>query len=103
LDLIFLGMGEDGHVASLFPGEEDEAISSEAVYRAVTAVKPPPRRMTLGYAAIVAATEVWVVASGAGKEGALKESLSPTGKTPLARVLNRRAQTKILTDIMLVD
>jgi len=99
LDLIFLGMGEDGHVASLFPGEPDEVLRNDAVYRAVTAVKPPPRRITLGYAAIAAATEVWVIASGAGKEGALKESLSPGGKTPLARVLHSRTQTKVLTDI----
>ncbi len=85
LDLVILGMGEDGHVASLFPGEPEEVRSSGVVYRAVTAVKPPPRRITLGYAALAAAREAWVIAAGAGKEGALKESLSPRGKTPLAR------------------
>ncbi|HEX3797120.1 MAG TPA: 6-phosphogluconolactonase [Verrucomicrobiae bacterium] len=99
LDMIFLGMGEDGHVASLFPGETEDVINNGLVYRAVTAVKPPPRRITLGYAVLAAATEVWVVASGAGKEGALKESLSANGKTPLGRVLRSREDTKILTDI----
>jgi len=99
LDMIFLGMGEDGHVASLFPGEPEEVVVDPAVYRAVTAVKPPPRRITLGYAAIVAALEVWVIVSAAGKERALKESLSPTGKTPLARVLRQRAETKIFSDV----
>ena len=99
LDLIFLGMGEDGHVASLFPGEPEEVMQDEAVYRAVTAVKPPPRRITLGYAAIAAAREVWVIVSGAGKQRALKESLSLAGKTPLARVLSQRSETKILTDV----
>ena len=99
LDLVILGMGEDGHVASLFPGEPEEVRSSALVYRAVTAVKPPPRRITVGYAVIAAAREVWVIAAGAGKEGALKESLLPRGKTPLARVLGQRAQTRILTDI----
>jgi 6-phosphogluconolactonase len=98
-DMIFLGMGEDGHVASLFPGEPEVVIASAAVYRAVTAVKPPPRRITLGYGVIAAAREVWVIASGAGKESALKESLLPNGKTPLSRVLRQRAQTTILTDI----
>jgi 6-phosphogluconolactonase len=97
--MIFLGMGEDGHVASLFPGETEDVINNGLVYRAVTAVKPPPRRITLGYAVLAAATEVWVVASGAGKEGALKESLSANGKTPLGRVLRSREDTKILTDI----
>jgi 6-phosphogluconolactonase len=98
LDMIFLGMGEDGHVASLFPGEPVEVISSPAVYRAVTAVKPPPRRITLGYGVLAAAREVWVLVSGGGKEQALRESLAAQGKTPLARVLRSRAQTKIFTD-----
>lgn len=99
LDLILLGMGEDGHVASLFPGESENAMSSTAVYRAVTAGKPPPQRITLGYAAITAAHEAWVLASGAGKEPALKESLSSDGTTPLARVLRQREQTRIFTDL----
>ena len=65
LDLIFLGMGEDGHVASLFPGENEAAGSDNAVYRAVkNSPKPPPNRVTLGYAAIVAARQVWVLVSG---------------------------------------
>lgn len=99
LDLILLGMGEDGHVASLFPGEAEDVMSSSAVYRAVTASKPPPRRITLGYAAIAAAREVWVLASGAGKQTALRESLSLGGTTPLARVLRSRGQAKVFTDL----
>jgi len=99
LDVVFLGMGEDGHVASLFPGEPDSVIASPAVYRAVTAAKPPPRRITLGYAAIAAAHQVWVLASGAGKEAALRDSLEPAGQTPLARVIGSRRHTRIFTDI----
>jgi 6-phosphogluconolactonase len=101
LDLVLLGMGEDGHVASLFPGEPDEVIASAAVYRAVTATKPPPRRITLGYSTIAAARQVWVLASGAGKENALNESLASSGKTPLARVLRLRSATRIFTDIQI--
>jgi len=99
LDLIFLGMGEEGHVASLFPGERDDVLSSKAVYRAVSATKPPPLRITFGYPAIAAARQVWVLASGGGKAGALRESLAPEGRTPLARVLKLRQNTRILTDI----
>ena len=99
LDLIFLGMGEDGHVASLFPGEPEPVMASPAIYRAVTATKPPPRRITLGYAAIAAARQVWVLASGAGKEVALRDSLDLSGQTPLARVVKARMRTRILTDI----
>ena len=99
LDLIFLGMGEDGHIASLFPGESETANQDVAVYRPVVASKPPPHRVTLGYRAIAAAREVWVLASGAGKEEALRQSLAPEGQTPLGRVLKLREKTNIFTDI----
>jgi 6-phosphogluconolactonase len=101
LDLIFLGMGEDGHVASLFPHEPNEMVRDASIYRAVTASKPPPRRITLGYQTIFAARDVWVLASGAGKEKALRDSIAPNGDTPLARVLQNRTRTKIFTDVQL--
>jgi 6-phosphogluconolactonase len=99
LDIVFLGMGEDGRVASLFPGEPEEVISDKSIYRAVTATKPPPLRITVGYGVIAAARQVWVLASGAGKESALCESLGTAGQTPLGRVLKLRAHTKIFADI----
>ncbi len=99
LDIIFLGMGEDGHVASLFPNAPSDQITSRAVYLAVVAAKPPPHRITLSHAAIRAAREVWVLASGPGKEQALKDSLKTDGRTPLAQVLKLRARTRIFTDI----
>jgi 6-phosphogluconolactonase len=98
LNLVFLGMGEEGHVASLFPGEPGEIVASPAVYRPVTVPKPPPRRVTLGYQAIGAARQVWVLAAGPGKESALRLSLAPAGNTPLARVLKQRSHTCIVTD-----
>jgi 6-phosphogluconolactonase len=104
LDLIFLGLGEDGHVASLFPGEPEAARQNPAVYRAIAnSPKPPPNRVTLGYAAIVAAKQVWVLASGAGKETALQDSLSPGGKTPLGQVIESRSGTKLFTDIQILQ
>ncbi len=99
LDLVFLGMGEDGHVASLFPDALPEQSAAPWIYCAVTAPKPPPRRITLGYGPMAAAREVWVLASGPGKERALQESLAPDGQTPLGEVLRQRAQTRIYTDI----
>jgi len=99
LDIVFLGMGENGHIASLFPEESEQEMNNPAIYRAVTTVKPPPRRMTLGYAAIAAAREVWVLISGKGKEEALKKSLLPTGVTPLGRVMSLRKETTIYTDV----
>ena len=98
-DLIFLGMGEDGHVASLFPGAPEQAVRSKPVYLPVIASKPPPRRITISFSTITAARQVWVMASGAGKENALRESLSANGKLPLARVLQTRDTTIIFSDI----
>ncbi|EEF62500.1 6-phosphogluconolactonase [Pedosphaera parvula] len=99
LDLVFLGMGEDGHVASLFPQEVEEERQKPEIYRSVRAVKPPPQRITLGYKAIGAAKDIWVLVSGAGKEKALAESISPNGETPLAKVLKLGNQAKIFSDV----
>ena len=56
------------------------------------------RRITLGYPALAAAREVWVLASGEGKAKALRASLANGGDTPLARVLQSREQTELFTD-----
>jgi 6-phosphogluconolactonase len=101
LDLIFLGMGEDGHVASLFP-TQIEGTFPKAIFCAIrNSPKPPPDRVSLSYAAIAAAREVWVLASGAGKETVFYESLYAGARTPLAQVIQSRRQTKIFTDFEL--
>ena len=100
LDLVLLGMGEDGHVASLFPNAEPEVLNCTAPFLAVeNSPKPPPRRISLSYSAIAAAGQVWVLVSGAGKEKILQNSLSPAGQTPLARVIRARSGTKIFLDL----
>jgi 6-phosphogluconolactonase len=103
LDLIFLGMGEDGHVASLFQNARFEAKKdakcNDPFFFVPDSPKPPPRRISLNYNAIIAAKEVWVLASGTGKEDALQKSLSAEGKTPLGRVIKSRKNTKIFVDI----
>lgn len=100
LDLIFLGLGEDGHVASLAPDEPEAMNFDQAVFRAIdNFAKPPPRRLTIGYQTIAAARKVWMLASGKAKEAALREALLQNRKNSFARVLKLREQTKILTDI----
>jgi 6-phosphogluconolactonase len=94
-------MGEDGHVASLFPGKMEGKMPADIFCAVNNSPKPPPDRVTLSYATIAAAKNVWVMASGAGKETALRESLSPSGKTPLAKVIQSRQQTKIFADFPL--
>lgn len=98
-DLILLGLGEDGHVASLFPGAPPVITESRAVYLAVTGPKPPPQRVTLSYAVLAAARRVWVLVSGPGKADAWAESLRPEGTTPLARVIRSRRHTVLFTDL----
>lgn len=101
LDLVFLGMGEDAHIASLFPGAPASVTESGCVYVGVIGPKPPPRRVSLTYRALAAAADVWVLASGAGKEPALRESLKFDGATPLGRVLRERSHTTIFTELSL--
>ena len=97
LNLVILGMGEDGHVASLFPGEPQTAMNSGQVYRAVSGQKPPFHRITIGYPAIASAEKVWVAVSGPDKEVPLAEALSGHGSNPLSRVIRSRGVTEILT------
>ena len=99
LDLVLLGMGEDGHIASLFPNTPDSQACANSVFVPVIGPKPPPQRVSLTFGALTAAREVWVIASGVGKEAALEAALTTENANPLARLLRMRAQTKIFTDI----
>ncbi len=101
LDLAFLGMGDDGHVASLFPPAPATVAAQEPVFRAALSPKPPPQRITMSYRTLAVACEVWVLVSGAGKESAFRKSLARQGTTPLAAVLRAREGTLIFTDILL--
>jgi len=100
LDLIFLGMGEDGHVASLFPVSSAQFLDIFVPFLVVeNSPKPPPTRISLSYKMIFAAKNVSILASGAGKEKVFEESLSPAGQTPMARVIQSRNFTRIYSDL----
>jgi 6-phosphogluconolactonase len=100
LDMIFLGLGEDGHIASLMPNATPAVLESREPYVHVSdSPKPPPDRLTLTYPVLAAAKNVWALVTGAGKIAALRESLSPNGKAPFARVLRSRRQTLIYSDL----
>jgi 6-phosphogluconolactonase len=99
LDLALLGLGEDAHTASLFPGSPALA-ERDRLAVPVTAVKPPPRRITLTLPVFEAARSVVVLAVGEGKAAAVAAvnagrdpqhpaSLLPDGRTEL--VIDRAA------------
>jgi 6-phosphogluconolactonase len=64
-DLVLLGMGEDGHTASLFPGHPEA--DRELVLAVQDAPKPPPQRVSLSSTALSTAREVLFLVTGAGK------------------------------------
>ena len=79
LDVVVLGVGEDGHMASLFPGHPELRATGWAV-GVRNAPKPPPDRVSLTLPALRAARRVIVLATGAGKAGAV--ALARRGEVP---------------------
>jgi len=71
LDVALLGLGEDGHVASLFPGHPALAAGGAAVFVA-DSPKPPPRRMSLTLPVLQATPLAVMMAQGSGKQAALR-------------------------------
>lgn len=91
LDVVLLGVGADGHTASLFPG--DPALDERARWAvAVTApdyVDEPRDRVTLTLPVLGGAGLVIVLATGAGKRDAVRAALAGTDTLPAARVRGR--------------
>ncbi|KAH9950507.1 6-phosphogluconolactonase [Amylocystis lapponica] len=86
-DLILLGVGPDGHTASLFPGHELLSEDDRWVAFIEDSPKPPPKRITLTYPVINHAYRVAFVASGAGKADTLHTVLDkPEEGLPASRV-----------------
>jgi 6-phosphogluconolactonase len=97
-DVLLLGIGPEGHVASLFPGLP--ALYDERPVVAVRgAPKPPPTRLTLTLPAIQCAREVWLLAAGAEKAGAVRLALSDVGPVQVPAAGARgRLRTLFLLD-----
>ena len=86
-DFVLLGVGEDGHVNSLFPGHP--ALRSTALTLGIhDSPKPPPQRVTMTFEAIRGAHKIVIIATGAGKAEAV--AASRRGETPSGMMTGAR-------------
>ena len=99
-DLVYLGMGDDGHTASLFPGTE--ALTEEKHFFVANHVPQKDTwRLTLTYPAIEAADEILVMAGGANKAPVMIEIFSDAIREtpyPIERILRPENNTTFLTE-----
>ena len=99
LDLAILGVGEDGHVCSLFPGH---AGLTEEDLRAVAiedAPKPPARRLSLTLKYVLQTKQIWLVAVGARKLPVLQAAINKTSSsTPVDVLMRHGKDVTVFTD-----
>lgn len=91
-DAVMLGMGEDGHIASLIPGDPDleAGLSGDEFVRPVAAGlgKPPVARITLTLKALLHARAIFLLIAGATKRGVVERAMAGDD-LPVARLLSR--------------
>jgi 6-phosphogluconolactonase len=92
-DVVLLGIGADGHTASVFAASS--AITSARFVEAVTAPAEPPSRLTLTLPIIASARRIGVLVSGGGKAAALADALGGGHSELPAAVLARTAPTAV--------
>jgi 6-phosphogluconolactonase len=98
LDLAIVGVGEDGHIAGLFPGHAalDELTRVVAIH---DAPRPPYRRLTLSLSFLISSAEIWVVALGERKRALVQAATSRTvGETPFGLLLRHAGRVTVFTD-----
>ena len=97
IDLVVLGMGDDGHTASLFPGKPEPAGLVAAVDATEGTVAA--RRLTFTFEALGHARALMILVSGSKKASRLREVLTEDGSLPMQRVLQRRKDgTTLIAD-----
>lgn len=90
-DVLMLGMGPDGHIASLFPGSAQLDATDAIAVAVPESPKPPPERITLTFEALARAHSVWFLVSGSEKAEAVARSLGDTDRhvSPAAGVVGQ--------------
>lgn len=97
-DVLLLGMGPEGHTASIFP-ESPAAYDERIAFAVHGCPKPPPTRITMGFTALNAAREVWMVVAGADKAPMVAMALGGAGRVQVpAAGVSGRVQTLWLLD-----
>ncbi|HWM17682.1 MAG TPA: 6-phosphogluconolactonase [Microbacterium sp.] len=91
-DITFLGVGPDGHIASLFPHRSGIQVTDRTVIAVRESPKPPPERLSLTRPVINASQRVWLVLAGADKASALGLALAGASRdeVPVAGIKGRR-------------
>lgn len=91
-DILLLGVGPDGHIASLFPERADLVDAQGTVVAVRNSPKPPPERLSLTLSAINSAERVWLALAGADKASALGLALAGASRyqVPVAAAEGRR-------------
>lgn len=96
-DLVLLGMGEDGHVASLFPGSKS-AIQGDWIVVEKSSPKPPAERLSLSLEVLNSAKEVLFLVSGKEKAEAVGKVFSGSGDLPAESVSGKERTIWLLDD-----
>jgi 6-phosphogluconolactonase len=109
-DVVLLGVGPDGHCASLFPRHPGTQVIDRSVIAVRDSPKPPPTRISLTFAALDAAAQVWFVAAGDGKAEAVAlahsgasrievPSAGPRGLERTVWMIDRAAAAKLPSSV----
>jgi 6-phosphogluconolactonase len=91
-DITFLGVGPDGHIASLFPDRAGIRETEATVIAVTNSPKPPPERLSLTRQVLNASDRIWLVLAGADKASALGLALAGASYTevPVAGAKGRK-------------
>ncbi len=81
LDLLWVGMGGDGHIASLFPDRPELAEVDRPTVPVTDSPKPPPERVSLTYPTLARSRATWLLVSGEPKAEAVARAPPPAGAT----------------------